>query len=63
MVCSGRSVGAAAAYRAGKKLHDERQNFTHDYSHRSGMDHTEIVAPDLAPSWVFDREKHPAPSN
>lgn len=53
---SGRSAVAAAAYRAGEKLHDERLNQTHDYSRRTGVDHTEILAPDLAPSWVFDRE-------
>lgn len=53
---AGRSVVAAAAYRAGEKLDDDRQNVTHDYSRRTGVDHTEILAPDLAPAWVFDRE-------
>ncbi len=53
---SGRSVVAASAYRAGEKLHDERQQMTHDYSRRAGVEHTEILGPDGAPSWVFDRE-------
>lgn len=53
---SGRSVVAAAAYRAGEKLHDERADHIHDYSKRTGVEHAEIFAPDSAPSWVFDRE-------
>ena len=47
----GRSVIAASAYRAGERLHDERQNLTHDYSRRSGVDHTEILLPADAPDW------------
>jgi hypothetical protein len=53
---AGRSAVAAAAYRAGEKLHDERQNVTHDYSQRGGVQHTEIMAPDDAPDWVYDRQ-------
>lgn len=56
---AGRSVIAASAYRAGERLHDERQNITHDYSHRSGVDHTEILLPADAPGWCDEltREK------
>ncbi|HEV7659325.1 MAG TPA: MobQ family relaxase [Allosphingosinicella sp.] len=56
---AGRSVIAASAYRAGERLHDERQNLTHDYSRRSGVDHTEILLPADAPGWCEDlnREK------
>ncbi|MFK8254204.1 MobQ family relaxase [Ancylobacter terrae] len=53
---SGRSAVAAAAYRAGEKLHDERADVTHDYRRRSGVEHTEIMAPQGAPAWVHDRQ-------
>ena len=55
---AGRSVVAAAAYRAGEKLHDERQNITHDYSRRNGVEHSEILLPVDAPAWCqgIDRE-------
>lgn len=54
----GRSSVAAAAYRSGEKLHDDRQNITHDYRNRGGVEHTEILLPDNAPAWVhgIDRE-------
>ena len=48
---AGRSVVAAAAYRAGEKLHDERTGTTHDYSRRSGVEHCEMLVPDGAPAW------------
>lgn len=55
---AGRSVVAAAAYRAGERLHDERQGLVHDYRRRSGVEHTEILLPDDSPIWVrgIDRE-------
>jgi len=56
---SGRSVIAAAAYRAGEKLHDQRQDMTHDYSYRTDVQRTEFVLPANAPNWVqgaMDRE-------
>lgn len=49
---AGRSAVAAAAYRAGERLYDARQNMTHDYSRRSGVDCTEIMLPEDAPAWV-----------
>ena len=54
----GRSSVAAAAYRSGEKLHDDRQNITHDYRNRGGVEHTEILLPETAPAWVkgIDRE-------
>ena len=48
---AGRSVVAAAAYRAGERLHDDRQNITHDYTRRSGVEHIEILLPQDAPAW------------
>ena len=49
---AGRSVVAAAAYRAGERLHDERQNLTHDYRNRGGVEHSELLFPDNAPEWT-----------
>ena len=34
----GRSATAAAAYRAGERIHDERTGETHDYTRRAGVD-------------------------
>ena len=52
---SGASAVAAAAYRSGEDLIDERTGDRHDYSRRSGVDAAEIIAPDQAPDWVRDR--------
>lgn len=41
----GRSAVAAAAYRSGSQLTDERTNVVHDYCRKRGVLHTEIVAP------------------
>lgn len=49
---AGRSVIAAAAYRAGEKLHDQRQDLTHDYSRRGDVELTELMLPADAPEWV-----------
>jgi ATP-dependent exoDNAse (exonuclease V) alpha subunit len=49
---AGRSVVAASAYRAGEKLHDQRQGITHDYRNRGGVEHTDILLPSDAPSWA-----------
>lgn len=43
---------AAAAYRAGERLYDARQDMTHDYSRRSGVERSEIMLPADAPDWV-----------
>lgn len=52
----GRSVVAAAAYRAGVALHDQRLEMSFDYSGRGGVEHAEIMAPDGAPGRLMDRE-------
>lgn len=52
----GRSCVAAAAYRSASKLEDERQQMTHSYDRKQGVEHAEIVAPDGAPSWALDRQ-------
>ncbi|WP_264813280.1 MobQ family relaxase, partial [Acetobacter oeni] len=51
---AGRSVVAAAAYRAGQELTDERQGLTHDYTRKQGVEGAFIVAPDGA-GWAQDR--------
>jgi Ti-type conjugative transfer relaxase TraA len=48
---------AAAAYRAGVKLVDERQGLIWDYSRRSGVVHSEILLPASAPAWAADRAR------
>lgn len=48
---SGRSAVAAAAYRSGDCLVDERQGIEHDYTRRSGILHTELVLPEGAGEW------------
>ena len=52
---SGRSSVAAAAYRAGQKMTNERDGITHDYIHKSGVAHSEIILPDHAPDAYKDR--------
>lgn len=52
----GRSAVACAAYRSGQTLFDERYNKTHDYAPRRGVTESYIVAPEGAPSWMFDRQ-------
>lgn len=44
----GRSATAAAAYRSGTKIADERTDRTHDYSRRSGVVSSELVLPEGA---------------
>ncbi|MFT8816295.1 MobQ family relaxase [Acetobacter fabarum] len=51
---AGRSVVAAAAYRAGQELTDERQGTTHDYTRKQGVEDAFIVAPEGA-DWAHDR--------
>jgi len=53
----GRSVLRAAAYRAGERLIDERNGDVHDYSRRSGVLHTAIMAPEHAPAWAQNRQQ------
>ncbi len=47
---AGRSVVAAAAYRAADELQDERQNRAHDYTAKMSVVHSEIMLPIGAPS-------------
>ncbi len=53
---AGRSAVAAAAYRAGERLHDERLDRDHDFRAKSGVEHSEIMLPEGAPEQWRDRE-------
>lgn len=50
----GRSATAAAAYRSGVCLEDERTGEVHDYTHKSGIEHTELIMPE---GITLDREQ------
>jgi Ti-type conjugative transfer relaxase TraA len=53
---SGRSAVAAIAYRAAEKLTNERDGLTHDFTRRSGVEHSEIVLPEGGNAeWAKDR--------
>ena len=52
---SGRSVVAAAAYRAAERLHDERMQRDHDFTAKAGVVHSEILLPEGAPERWRDR--------
>jgi Ti-type conjugative transfer relaxase TraA len=54
---NGQSVVASAAYRAAEELHDQRLGKTFDFTRKRGVEHTEILAPEGAPQWVFNREE------
>jgi hypothetical protein len=53
---SGRSAPAAAAYRTGERIVNERDGVTHDYSRRTGVEQSFIVAPPGA-KWAHDRSQ------
>ncbi len=52
----GRSVIAAAAYRAGEALYDEKQGLTQNFLAKTGVVHSEILLPEHAPQRWCDRE-------
>ncbi len=56
---NGRAATAAAAYRAGCKILDERTGQLFDYTRKSGILVSSIVTPSgiEAPSWTADRER------
>ena len=54
---SGRSAVAAAAYRSGTRLVNERDGLVHDYTRKGGIEHSEIVLPEGSTAeWANDRE-------
>lgn len=52
---AGRSAVAAAAYRSGGRLQDDRTGRTYDFTRKHGVEHAEIVAPPRTPAWMLDR--------
>ncbi len=51
----GRSATAAAAYRAASRIEDIRTGEIHDYRKKKGVDEKFILAPTIAPDWVYNR--------
>lgn len=49
---AGRSVVAAAAYRAAENIADDRLGVVWDFTRKSGVLHAEIIAPAEAPEWA-----------
>jgi Ti-type conjugative transfer relaxase TraA len=52
---TGRSVVAAAAYRAAERLQDERLGRAHDFTAKTGVVHREVLLPEGAPAAWLDR--------
>ena len=56
---AGRSAAAAAAYRAGERIRDERTGALHDYAYRTDVSHKEILLPSRLQgadcAWATDR--------
>jgi len=51
----GRSAVAAAAYRAGERIQNEYDGYTHDYTNKKDIVNTEILLPSHAPIEYKDR--------
>ena len=58
---AGRSATAAAAYRAGERIRDERTGVLHNYSRRTDVSHKEILLPSrlqgAGSAWAADRAR------
>jgi len=52
---TGASAVASAAYRSASRLHDERLDRDHDFTNKSGVVHSEVMLPDVAPEHLSDR--------
>ena len=52
---TGRTATAAAAYRAGARITDERTGEIHDYGRKRGIESATLIVPDNAPEWARDR--------
>ena len=53
---AGRSATAAAAYRAGASITDQRTGEIHDYTRKGGVQSATLVVPADAAAWANDRE-------
>ena len=47
----------SAAYRAAEHIKELRTGEIHDYTRKRGVEHKEILAPEGAPDWVYDRSQ------
>lgn len=54
---NGSSSVGSSAYRSGEKIENERTGEVHDYTRKTGIEYTEIIAPSNAPEWASDRAK------
>src|SRR3546814_11343402 len=54
---AGRSATAAAAYRAGVEITDERTGLVHDYTRKQGVEHSALLLPTDASEWAAARER------
>ena len=54
---SGKSIVAAAAYRAAARLHDARSNRSHDFKNKADLVHSAVLLPAGAPDEFADRER------
>lgn len=54
---SGRSATAAAAYRCGVKIVDQRTGEVHDYRRKRGIHSSKLILPSVSPSWSTDRSQ------
>ena len=53
---NGSSAVAAAAYRSGGELYDERLGRSHNFSNKAGVEHSEIMAPEGSPKRWQNRQ-------
>src|ERR1700744_754759 len=53
----GQSAVAAAAYRMGSSLRDERTGKWHNYSRKSGVVSVHFHAPAIAPAWATNAQE------
>ncbi|MEM7504482.1 MAG: MobQ family relaxase [Pseudomonadota bacterium] len=53
----GQSAVAAAAYRAGEKLYDERAETVFDYTRKRGVLHQELIGPEGTPDELLKRDR------
>lgn len=51
----GQTATASMAYRSGTKIECDREGRTHDYTKKSGVEHTEVFLPPNSPEWANDR--------
>ena len=51
----GQTATASMAYRSGEKIECEREGRTHDYTKKTGVEHSELFLPPNSPEWANDR--------